>query len=122
MTQFFKISSLLIAISFHSCMTTKNTNEKNNQQADISKQISTEKMEEKGFAKGFLTVNKSGKDCPYILNIEKRKDNLDPINLKDFFKNEVPKKVWVKHSNLRMKNRCLMARPVYILEISKRSD
>ncbi len=122
MIQLFKIFCLLIIISLNSCMTTKKTNEKDKPQTDISQQISSESMQEKGFTKGILTLTKSDIDCPYILNVEKYKDNLDPINLKDFFKSEVPKKVWVKYADLRMKNRCQSGRPVSIIEISKRSD
>ena len=78
-------------------------------------------MIEQGFDKGLITISKS-EGCPYILNIEKYKDNLDPINLKDFFKDEIPEKVWVKFSNMRMQSRCEVARPITITEISERTE
>ncbi|GAA4116548.1 hypothetical protein GCM10022393_17230 [Aquimarina addita] len=79
-------------------------------------------MLEKGFSKGILKKNGS-KRCPYILTVEKYTYRLDPINLNDFFKsNDVPEKVWVQYSSLKMANRCPDGRPVSIREIKIRNE
>ena len=117
-----KICLFILLISFHSCITTKAADGKDGQNGKESAQnISTTDMLEKGLKKATLKTSKS-KDCPYILTVDETKDQLDPINLLDFFENEVPEKVWVKYGNLRMRNRCIEARPVTIIEISKRTD
>ncbi|MFD2563341.1 hypothetical protein [Aquimarina rubra] len=117
-----KISCLIIVICIYSCNTTKRTDGKAvNDDKNNSQTISSEKMLEKGFIKGTLSESKS-EGCPYILTVEKYGDKLDPINLQDFFKDDMPDKVWVKYSSLRMKNRCSEGRPVSIQEISKRTD
>ncbi|WP_299221518.1 hypothetical protein [uncultured Aquimarina sp.] len=109
-------------ICFYSCNTTKRTDGKAvNDDKNNSQTINSEKMLEKGFIKGTLSTNKS-KGCPYILTVEKYADKLDPINIQDFFKNDMPEKVWVKYSDLRMNSRCNDARPVSIQEISTRTD
>ncbi|WP_299259524.1 hypothetical protein [uncultured Aquimarina sp.] len=117
-----KISCLIAIIYLQSCNTTKRTDVKAvNDDQNNSQITSSEKMLEKGFTKGALSINKS-KDCPYILTVEKYTDKLDPINIQDFFKTDIPEKVWVKYSDLRMNSRCNEARPVSIQEISKRID
>ncbi len=117
-----KISCLAISIFLYHCNTTKGTNEKAvNDDTNDSKAINSQKMVEKGFIKGTLSANKS-KGCPYILTVEKYTDKLDPINIQDFFKTDMPEKVWVKYSDLRMNSRCNEARPVSIQEINKRTD
>ncbi|RKN07688.1 hypothetical protein D7036_07170 [Aquimarina sp. BL5] len=109
-------------ICLYSCNTTKRTDTKAvSDNKNNSQTINSEKMLEKGFIKGTLSTNKS-KDCPYILTVEKYADKLDPINIQDFFKIDVPEKVWVKYSDLRMSSRCNDARPVSIQEMSKRVD
>lgn len=117
-----KLCCLVSFLIIYGCITTKETAPKNdeNQKVEVSHLVS-ENMLEKGFSKGTLIVSKS-EACPYILNIEAYKDNLDPINLSDFFKGEIPEKVWVKFSNLRRPSRCNLARPVLISEISIRSN
>lgn len=123
MKNMLRIVSLLLLFSLHNCGPTKGPNDNNstaatsiNSKNDVSKQ-----MKEKGFSKGTIAANKS-EGCPYILNVEEYKDNLDPINLNAFFKTEVPKQVWVKFSSLRMPNRCDNARPVSITEIHTRNE
>ncbi|MGY3792252.1 hypothetical protein [Aquimarina sp. 433] len=117
-----KICLFILFISFYSCITTKAADGKDGQNGKESTQnISATDMLEKGLKKATLKTSKS-KDCPYILTVDDAKDQLDPINLLDFFENEVPEKVWVKYGNLRMRNRCIEARPVTIIEISKRTD
>ncbi|AXT52201.1 hypothetical protein D1818_15650 [Aquimarina sp. BL5] len=117
-----KISCLMTIICLYSCNTTKRTDTKAvSDNKNNSQTINSEKMLEKGFIKGTLSTNKS-KDCPYILTVEKYADKLDPINIQDFFKIDVPEKVWVKYSDLRMSSRCNDARPVSIQEMSKRVD
>ncbi len=87
-----------------------------------SKIMNAQEMLEKGFNKGTIVTTKSSGACSYILTIEKYKDKLDPINLTDFFKGDVPQKVWVKFGSLRMPNRCADARPVSITEIKDRDQ
>ncbi|WP_160114791.1 hypothetical protein [Aquimarina sp. AU474] len=82
--------------------------------------INAKEMIDKGFSKGTITNSKS-QGCPYILNVEQYKDNLDPVNLGEFFKGDIPDHVWVKFASLRMPSRCDTARPVNIIEINKRS-
>ncbi|GAA0713225.1 hypothetical protein GCM10009430_04700 [Aquimarina litoralis] len=117
-----KIYLFILLIPFHSCITTKAADGKDGQNGKESAQnISSTDMLEKGLKKATLKTSKSS-DCPYILTVDETKDQLDPINLLDFFENEVPEKVWVKYGNLRMRNRCIEARPVTIIEINKRTD
>ncbi|MDY8135243.1 hypothetical protein [Aquimarina sp. 2201CG5-10] len=112
--------SLALVLCISGCSTTKGTDNKDKEDGENSAQIiNPDKMVEQGFSKGTLTVNKSN-GCPYILTVEKYKDKLDPINLGDFFKGDMPEKVWVKYASLRMASRCNEARPVSINEISKR--
>ncbi|MDH7446148.1 hypothetical protein [Aquimarina sp. 2201CG14-23] len=122
MKRLLKISCLVIIFVLGSCITAKGTDDKAvNDTKNDSQSISSEKMQKDGFIKGTLTTNKSS-DCPYILTVEKYTDKLDPINIQDFFKNNIPEKVWVKYSSLRMNSRCNDARPVSITEISARTD
>lgn len=109
-----------ILLSMYNCKPTKHTPMHNTVANSSTKIDISKEMKEKGFSKGTLMINKS-EGCPYILTIDSYKDNLDPINLNDFYKTEIPKEVWVKFSNLRRPSRCKMARPVSILEIEKRN-
>ncbi|TYP77077.1 hypothetical protein [Aquimarina intermedia] len=70
--------------------------------------------------KGTIIMSRNP-SCPYLLVVSGLKDTLDPINLKDFTKNEIPTKVWVTFSNLKMKNRCNQGRPVLIQTLKNRS-
>ncbi|MFL1894624.1 hypothetical protein ACJRPK_02915 [Aquimarina sp. 2-A2] len=70
--------------------------------------------------KGTIIMSKNP-SCPHLLVVSGLKDTLDPINLKDFTKNEIPTKVWVTFSNLKMKNRCNQGRPVLIQTLKNRS-
>ncbi|MBQ4819973.1 hypothetical protein [Aquimarina sp. MMG016] len=117
-----KICCFIVVFNFIACGT-KISSEGKEEQApkESAQQISSQKMNEQGFSKGTITLGKS-EGCPHILNVEEYKDNLDPINLKDFFKDGIPDKVWVKFASLRMPSRCTEARPVSIIEISKRSE
>ncbi len=92
--------------------------ERAQQSTDTTETIAAE-MNAKGFSEGVLKKS-SFKECPYILSVSEFKDQLDPINLHDFFKTEIPEKVWVKYASLRRSNRCTAARPVSIIEIQKR--
>ncbi|MHA7056680.1 hypothetical protein ACWGOQ_0005630 [Aquimarina sp. M1] len=122
MSGLLKISCLIITFCMYSCNTTKKVEgNTNNNTTNDSQSVNSEKMLEKGFIKGTLTSNKS-EGCTYILTVEKYSDRLDPINIQDFFKGDIPEKVWVKYSDLRMNSRCREARPVSIKEISKRAD
>ncbi|WP_378179584.1 hypothetical protein [Aquimarina sp. SS2-1] len=114
-----KFTVLVLFISFQACITTKGKD--TTEGKDLSTTEDIINMKEKGFIKGTLSTSKS-EGCPYILSVEKYEDKLDPINIQDFFKHEMPEKVWVKYSNLRMQNRCSEARPISIQEISKRTD
>lgn len=117
-----KIAYLFAMLSLYTCATTKETKTTNTAEAKADvQQIDEKEMIEKGFSKGTITVNKS-KDCPYVLTVEEYQDKLDPINLGEFFKDgQIPERVWVKFSSLRMPSRCSEARPVSINEINKRS-
>ncbi|MBW1295853.1 hypothetical protein [Aquimarina litoralis] len=115
----FKICLFLLILSFHSCSSTKTAD--GNDGKESAQNVAATDMTQKGFKKATLSTSKS-KDCPYILSVDDSKEQLDPINILDFFENEVPEKVWVKYGNLRMRNRCVEARPVTIIEISKRAD
>ncbi len=122
MKNLLKISILVINLALFSCMPVKGVDTKDTADAKTSsKNMTSQEMIEKGFSKGTITASKSS-GCPYILNIEEYKDNLDPMNLNDFFKGEMPKLVWVKFASLRMPSRCTDARPVSITEIKDRSQ
>lgn len=118
----FKICLILITIFLYNCKTSKKTDAENkNEQNNYVEKISETRMKEEGYVRGLLKSNTS-KDCPYILTVEAYEDVMDPINLRDFFKVDIPEKVWVKYSSLRMKNRCTEARPISIIAIEKRVD
>ncbi len=117
-----KICIILVSLFLHSCITTQGADGKNGEDGKGSSQlIDSKEMIEKGLIKGTLSVSKS-EGCSYSLTVEKYTDKLDPVNIQDFFKADVPEKVWVKYSDLRMNSRCSEARPVSITEISKRTD
>lgn len=117
-----KTCIILISLLLSSCITTQGADGKKGEDGKGSAQLMDAKqMIERGFIKGTLSTSKS-KDCPYVLTVEKYDDRLDPINVQKFFKTEIPEKVWVKYSNLRMRNRCIEARPVSITEIKNRTD
>jgi len=122
MKGFLKISYILFIACICSCSTTKKTEATaiNNDKNDTSV-INAQKMKDQGYLSGTISASKST-DCPYILTVEAYKDKLDPIDIQKFFKTEIPEKVWVKYSNLRMRNRCIDARPVSIIEVTKRTD
>ncbi|WP_160114068.1 MULTISPECIES: hypothetical protein [Aquimarina] len=117
-----KLYILVILLSVSNCKPTNSMGNNDNTSSNtiVKKDISKE-MIEKGFSKGTIISSKS-KDCPYILNVEEYNDNLDPVNLSDFFKTEVPAQVWVKFASLRRPSRCNDARPVSILEINTRKE
>jgi len=122
MKNILKTCIILVPLFLYSCITTQGADEKKGKDEKESSQlIDSKEMIEKGFVKGTLSTSKST-DCPYILTVEAYKDKLDPINVQKFFKTEIPEKVWVKYSNLRMRNRCIEARPVSLIEITKRTD
>lgn len=122
MKNYKKIGCLIISICLCSCITTKSPDgTKDKKDKANSQNLQTKEMEEKGFMKGTLISNKS-EGCSYILTVEKYTDKLDPINLNDFFKNDIPENVWIKYSSLKMANRCADRRPVSIREVSKRMD
>jgi len=117
-----KICIILVSLFLYSCITTQGADGKNGEDGKGSSQlIDSKEIIEKGLIKGTLSTSKS-EGCSYILTVEKYTDKLDPINIQDFFKTDVPEKVWVKYSDLRMNSRCSEARPVSITEISKRTD
>jgi len=120
MENIFKICLFFLILSFHSCITTKAADGNDGKNGKNAVQtLNAEKMKEQGFSKGVITTNKS-EGCPYILIIDTYQDKLDPINIQDFFNSDMPKNVWVKFGNMRMKNRCSDARPVSIIEIKRR--
>ncbi len=123
MKSIFKIATLVIILGMYNCTSTKGAESKDTLEAKTNVQNTLSKeMIDQGFKKGTITSNKTEK-CPYILNIEEYKDNLDPINLDKFFKDtEIPSQVWVKFSSLRMPSRCNDARPVSITEINIRTN
>jgi len=122
MKNILKICIILICITLYSCITAQRADgKKGTDGKENSQLVNSKEMLEKGFVKGTLSIGKS-KNCTYILTVETYTDKLDPINIRDFFKNDVPDKVWVKYSNLRMMNRCKEGRPVSIKEIIKRTD
>lgn len=122
MKNMFKIVCFLLVFGAYNCVPSKGTHTKNGTVANVtSKNKTPQEMKEKGFSKGTIVVNKS-EGCPYILTVAEYKDNLDPINLNEFFKKEVPEQVWVKFSSLRRPSRCSDARPVSITEIATRSE
>ncbi|WP_106791018.1 hypothetical protein [Aquimarina sp. Aq78] len=122
MKNMLKMACLLLLFSTYNCVPAKGVDAKNTSDSKSDTQLITSKeMVEKGFSKGIIVSSKSA-GCPYILNVEEYKDNLDPINLSEFFKAEVPKHVWVKFGSLRMASRCNNARPVSITEINMRKE
>ena len=117
-----KLASFLLLLSIFNCGPAKGVATKDTAETSApTQQISATEMKEKGFSKGTLQVSKT-QGCAYILNVEEYKDNLDPINIEQFFKSDIPEKVWVKFASLRMNSRCDNARPVSIQEISKREE
>ncbi|AXT62102.1 hypothetical protein D1816_17635 [Aquimarina sp. AD10] len=122
MKNMLKITCFLILLSAYNCVPAKGANSKDTSNAQTEAQQTTDKqMKDKGFSKGTIATSKSS-GCPYILNVEEFKDNLDPINLEEFFKDQMPTKVWVKYGSLRRPSRCNDARPVSIIEINKRTE
>ncbi len=122
MNNVFKISIFAVLLSLYHCIPAKGVEGKDDVTASVEpRQDISKEMIEKGFSKGTIRVSKS-EGCPYILNVSEYKDNLDPINLREFLKTEVPEKVWVKFASLRMPNRCDEARPVSILKMNKRNE
>ncbi|MBG6133389.1 hypothetical protein IWQ47_004799 [Aquimarina sp. EL_43] len=122
MKNMLKTACLLLLFSAYNCVPAKGVNSESAATSKNDIQISTSKeMIEKGFSKGTIVSSKS-EGCPYILNVEEYKDNLDPINLEEFFKTKVPQYVWVKFGSLRMASRCTDARPVSITEIKMRKE
>jgi hypothetical protein len=122
MKNMLKIACLLLLLSAYNCVPAKGVYAKGSATSKNDIQISTSKeMIEKGFSKGTIVSSKS-EGCPYILNVEEYKDNLDPINLSEFYKAEIPQHVWVKFGSLRMPSRCTDARPVSITEIKMRKE
>ena len=122
MNMYSKIYCLIAIVFFFSCDTTKKADiQTRNDTKKESRITNSQEMLDKGYSKGILSTSKS-KECPYILTVEQYNDQLDPINLHDFFISDVPHNVWVKYSSLKMKNRCNNARPVSISEISKRDN
>ncbi|PKV48490.1 hypothetical protein ATE84_0489 [Aquimarina sp. MAR_2010_214] len=121
MKNMLKLTCLLLLFSAYNCVPAKGVDTKNTSDSKSDTQlIASKEMIDKGFSKGTIVSSKSV-GCPYILNVEEYKDNLDPINLGEFFKAEVPQYVWVKFSSLRMASRCDNARPVSITEITTRN-
>jgi len=124
MSRYLSLGYLAIILCLYSCNTTKKSDVNAtaiNKAQNQSRTINSQEMLDKGFIKGTLSQVKS-KECPYMLTVETYKDQLDPINLQDFYTDDVPQKVWVKYNNLRRQNRCNEARPVSITEISKRDE
>ncbi len=122
MKNMLKMACLLLLFSAYNCVPAKGVDAKNTSDSKSDTQlIASKEMIEKGFSKGTIVSSKSA-GCPYILNVEEYKDNLDPINLGEFFKAEIPESVWVKFSNLRMASRCNNARPISITEIKTRKE
>ncbi len=120
-TMLLKTACFILILSTLNCSSTQKAATEDTSETKTDIQQSENEMIEKGFSKGTLTTNKS-EGCPFILNVETYKDNLDPINLNDFFKSdEVPDQVWVQYANLRMPSRCNDARPVSIIEIRSRN-
>ncbi|WP_073316189.1 hypothetical protein [Aquimarina spongiae] len=117
-----KLTGFLLLLSVFNCGPAKGVAAKDTAETSATTQkVTAAEMIEKGFRKGNIQVSKT-QGCPYILNIEEYKDNLDPINIEQFFKGDIPEKVWVKFASLRMNSRCSIARPVSIQEISKREE
>ncbi len=116
-----KVILFILCISFQSCITTKGKDGKDGKDGKEFSENTELDLKAEGFSKGTLSANRS-EGCPYILTVEKYADKLDPINIQDFFKDEIPSQVWVKYSDLRMQSRCNEARPVSIQEINKRAD
>ncbi|GAA4275888.1 hypothetical protein [Aquimarina mytili] len=120
---FLKTACFILILSTLNCTSAQKAGATDTSETKTDAQnIPAKEMIEKGFSKGTLTASKS-EGCPFILNVEAYKDNLDPINLNDFFNpDEVPDQVWVKYANLRMPSRCNDARPVSLLEIRTRKE
>ncbi len=121
-TMLLKTACFILILSTLNCSSSQKAGAKDTSETTDVQNTPEKEMKEKGFSKGTIVAHKS-EGCPFILNVEAYKDNLDPINLGDFFKSdEVPKLVWVKYANLRMPSRCNDARPVSILEINTRNE
>lgn len=119
----FRTACFIAVLSLYTCSSTKQSTNTNTAEAKTEVQtVNAKEMIEKGFSKGTIVVSKS-EGCPYILTVEQFQDQLDPINIDQFYKEgEIPSKVWVKFASLRMANRCNDARPVSISEIEKRAE
>ncbi|WP_299241300.1 hypothetical protein [uncultured Aquimarina sp.] len=98
-----------------SCKTAKASEMEKETQVDSNDKISD------GYKKGVLKRTRV-KSCPYTITVDTYSDSLDPVNIEDFFKENMPEKVWVKFTSLRMRNRCDMGRPIHIVAIEERVD
>ncbi|WP_128755215.1 hypothetical protein [Aquimarina sediminis] len=117
-----KIACFLLILGAYNCVPAKGANATNSTASNnTSKNENAKEMKENGFSKGTIVASKS-EGCPYILTVEEYNDSLDPININEFFKTEVPQQVWVKFSSLRRPSRCADARPVSITEINIRNE
>lgn len=118
--KFLNISILLLSGLLFSCNSTSNTV---SDSSENTTQMDTEKMIADGYTKGLIVISKIEGDCPITIQVD-GKDGayfLDPINLEDSYKNE-GEKIWFKFTGLRMKNRCMKANPINIIEIQKRVE
>lgn len=125
-----KIFGLLLLLSLNTCAPGKGKKDVEKETSEtaveetIAEKTIKKNMIEEGFSKGTIISNKSSDsgECSTILSIEGSTDKLDPINIEEFYKSDIPKLVWVKYASLRMKNRCKGGRPVSIKGIEKREE
>ncbi len=117
-----------LAGCLYSCIPAKGMDNKENAttnltaKKEMNQEVTEKEMIDKGYSKGTLVASKSS-SCPYILTVDTYPDQMDPMNLADFFKSEeVPQFVWIQYANLRRPNRCDAGRPVSIIAIQPRKE
>lgn len=112
------IAYLILLSTFifsQSCKTVKTS------ETEKVSQVDSNNMIKDGYTKGVIKFTKS-RSCPHTITVNSYSDSLDPININDFFKENVPEKVWIKFTSLRMRNRCDLGRPIRIIDIVERLD
>ena len=112
------MKKILLSFTILMCMAASCNSSKStpNNQANKAK---NEAMTAAGFTLATIVVQQQEEGCPVVIKTES--ELLDPINLKEEFKQD-QMAVWVKFARLRRMNRCTMAAPVNIMEIQKKAE
>ncbi|GAA0872593.1 hypothetical protein GCM10009117_17400 [Gangjinia marincola] len=118
------LSGMALIVMLGSCKSTKEPTPSNAGNESTMMNEKNKLMIEQGYQEAVLRVNtdkQEAEGCAYIIALDGQL--LDPINLVADYRRFLPKdsmNIWIKHQNLRMANRCNMARPINIIDIEKR--